>query len=301
MNNVCVCCIGLVFLSGSVAAENAQWVEWIGDVELAYGSADNLNLSAFAEEEVDDELFQVTAALGRYYQIDGNTRMHIAATLASAHYNDIDGLDNLSAGLRFGVRHKFGVGLEVPYLQVSLGYTDRDFDDDVRDREEFEISVEVGKNFSERFSLAGVFTATSADGDPGPVVPLIDFFGIPNIPSDPFDHDFWTVSIFADYVLTHEWLASFECTRRDGDFDSACSVNLDKVVAAEQVKAITFQTAFPGCAYQVDGTANIFSVSLGYAISGHSGLNFGVRFYEGDADVLDYSSSSFQFSYNYRY
>lgn len=294
-------CFGLVFLTCSASAENAQWVEWIGDVEFSYGGTENLNLSAFAEEEVDDELFQISAAFGRYYQFDGNTRMHIAANLESAHYNDVDGLDNTSGGLSVGLRHKFGVGLEVPYMQINLAYRDRNFDDDVRDREEYEISVELGKNFSERFSLAGRFAVISADTDPGPVVPLDVFFGIPNIPSDPFEHDFWTASVFADYVISNDWLASFEYTRRDGDFDSACSVNLDKVVAAERVSAITFQDSFPGCAYQVDGTANIFSVSVGYAISAHSGLNLGVSFYEGDADVLDYSSNSFQFSYNYRY
>lgn len=298
MKKVWVCCFGLVFLAGPASAENSQWVEWIGEVELSYGSSDNLNLSAFAEEEEDDTLFRLAAAFGRFYQIDGKTRMHIAVTLASEHYNDFDLLDNVSAGLSVGLRHKFGIGLEVPYLQFILAYQDRSFDDEVRDVDIFEASIEVGKNFSERFSLAGNFTVTAKDGVMGPVVPLGPD---PNLPSDPFDQDFWTASIFADYILTQNWLLSFEYTRRDGDFDSACSINLPTVFAVEQVKAITFQDAFAGCAYQVDGDADIYSATLSYAISAHSGVDLRLRFYEGSADVLEYSGRSLQLSYNYRY
>ena len=120
MKMIWVCCFGLVFLSAPLSAENSQWVEWIGDIELSYGQTENLNLSAFAEEEEDDNLFRVAVAFGRYYQINGNTRMHIAATFASEHYDDFGPLDNVSAGLNFGLRHKFGVGLEVPYIQLNL-------------------------------------------------------------------------------------------------------------------------------------------------------------------------------------
>jgi hypothetical protein len=295
MKKVWIGCCALVFFCGSVTAENAQWVEWIGDVEVSYGQNDNLNLSAFANDEEDDSFFRVAAVLGRYYQFNGNTRMHISAGIASERFNKFGSLDNLTTSLNLGVRHKFGLGFSVPYVQFNISYRDRDVDTNVRDSDVLDVSLEVGKHLTDRFSLAGNVAIGSVDGNSGPTI-------VPGVSSEPFDEDFWTVSLIADYVISQDWLVSAGYTRRDGDFHSSCTPdNVAIVLTTESVAAITLDPAFNGCVYQLDGTANIFSATLSYAVSGHSGLNLGVQVYEGDADVLDYSGTSFQLSYNYRY
>ena len=294
MNKVWICCFGLTLLSGPVLAENAQWVEWIGDIELTVGSNDNLNVSAFSNDKEDDNLFRVRGTFGRFYQFNGNTRAHIAVGLASDDYTDVDLMNAITTSLDLGVRHKFGLGFDVPYIQFNINYEDRNVDADLRDSENLTATIEVGKNMTDRFSLAGSVAVHSNDGNAGETIAPVS--------NEPFDDDFWTASIFADYVLAEDWLLSLDFTRREGDFHSACTpVNVAIVLANEQVQAITLDEAFNGCAYQVDGSANIVSASLGYAISSHSAINVGVQFFGGEADVLSYSGRTFQISYNYRY
>jgi hypothetical protein len=153
----------------------------------------------------------------------------------------------------------------------------------------------LGKNLNDRVSLAGSITASSIDGGGGPTI-------VPGVSNQPYDEDFWAASIIADYILSPDWLLSVDYTRREGDFHSSCTPdNVAIVLATEQVAAITLDSAFNGCVYQLDGSADIFSATFSYAVSGHTGLSFGVQSYSGDADVLDYSGTIFQFSYNYRY
>jgi len=295
MNKLWICCFGLVFLASPVCAQDAQWVEWIGDIEFSFGTNDNLNVSAFSNDKEDDNLFRVSGTFGRYYQFSGTTRAHIAVGIASEHYSDIDLMSNTTTSLDLGVRHKFGLGFDVPYIQLNLNYQDRNVDADIRDTDQFAATIEVGKNLSDRFSLAGSVTINSVDGNAGPTI-------VPGVSNEPFDDDFWTASLFANYVISEDWLVSLDYTRRDGDFHSACTpINVAIVLANEQIQAITLDEAFNGCAYQVDGSANIVTASLGYAISSHSAINLGIQFFGGEADVLSYAGRSFQLSYNYRY
>ena len=76
MNKLWHLCLWLIFLSSPVLAQNSQWVEWIGDVEVSYGQNNNLNLSAFDDDEEDDSLVRVAGVFGRFYQINGTTRMN---------------------------------------------------------------------------------------------------------------------------------------------------------------------------------------------------------------------------------
>jgi opacity protein-like surface antigen len=293
MKKITILC--LLFMSVPAQAQNSQWVEWIGDLEVAYGHNNNLNLSAFNNDEESDNLIRVTGDFGRYYQFNGTTRGHVAVELASETYGEFELMDNLTAGINLGLRHKFGVGLDVPYLQLNLSYKERSFDADVRDRTDLDASIELGKQFSERFSLAGNFMMSSIDGESGPTA-------VPGISNRPFDEDFWHASLIADYVLSQNWLVSVDYAFRSGDFHSSCTpTNVAIVLSLEPVQAITLDPAFNGCVYQLDGDARILSTNLSYAVSNHSAINFGIQFYEGDADVLSYSGRSFQLSFNYRY
>jgi hypothetical protein len=125
---------------------------------------------------------------------------------------------------------------------------------------------------------------------------------VPDFSSEVFDQEFWHAFIFADYILSPNWLLSLAYGRKEGDFHSACTVeNVNKVLDTMQVKAITNDDIFGGCVYQLDGSSNIYSTNLSYALTNHSALNLSVEFYRGDASSLSYQGSNIQMSYNYRY
>ena len=285
----------LAIFSTICHAENSQWVEWIADMQISYADIRNINYSAFSNDQENDSRIAANAVLGRFYQFSGNTRMHLAVELAAEHYDKFDMMNNEQVGINFGIRHKFGLGHTVPYLQINAHYHHQEIDADFWSNDRFGLSAEVGKHVTDSMSLALSVSYSSMDGEKGNVI-------VPELSSRVFDQDFWRASLFVDYILSQDWLVSAEYSRREGDFHSACTPeNVAKALETMQVKAITSDEVFGGCVYQVDGSNNTYSANLSYAISRHSALNLSVEFYDGSVDILEYDGSKVQLSYNYRY
>jgi len=287
--------ITLLFYPAFSHAENSQWVEWIADVEAAYTQVNNLNYSAFSNDENDDDRLALTAVLGRYYQLSGNSRMHVAVEFSTEDYDQFSLMGNTEVGANLGVRHKFGLGHNVPYLQFTASYRHQEVKADPWSNNSLAFNLEVGKHLTDKLTLAASLTYTSVDGGRGEVI-------VPEISSAVFDQSFWHADIYADYILSANWLLSLNYGRREGDFHSACTVeNVNIVLDTMQVKAITSDTIFGGCVYQVDGSNNSYSSNISYAITDHSALNLSIEHFRGNANSLSYRGNNIQLSYNYRY
>jgi hypothetical protein len=285
----------LLFFPTFSRAENSQWVEWIVDVEAAYAQINNLNYSAFSNDTNDDSSLALKTALGRYYQFSGTTRMHIAVELATERFDSFSSMDSNEVGANVGLRHKFGIGHNIPYVQLNASYRHQEVKSDPWSNDVFELTFEIGKHFTDNLSFAAGASYSSMNGKQWEVI-------VPDLSSQVFDQDFWHAFIFADYILSQDWLVSVGYGRKDGDFNSACTVeNVGEVLESMQVKAITLDAIFGGCVYQIDGSTNIYSGNISYALSNHSAFNLSVEFYQGNANELDYHGSNVQISYNYRY
>ena len=288
--------ITLIFLSIPVGAEEGEWVEWLADAEISYTSIDNLNFSAFSDDTHSDERFALNMLFGRIYQFNGFTRMSLAIELAADKYQQFELMDSTLIGANLGVRHKFGLGFYQPYLQVNASYRHQEVDYDVYSTDAYNAILEFGQHINNQLSLAVSFDFTATSGKPGDVLPNLD------LPSDVFDQSYFHFALFADYILSQDWLISANYAYRQGDFNSSCSgPNLAKVLEVEQVKAITKDEIFGGCVYKLDGNSNIVSASLSYSLTSHAGVNFVIEHNRGQADVLDYKNTSYLLSFNYRY
>ncbi len=278
-----------------VAAAQGEWVEWIADAQLSYASIDNLNLSAFSDDTQGDDQVALNGIVGRFYQFNGFTRMSFVLELDIEKYQEFDAMDNQQLGVNFGVRHKFGLGFYQPYVQFNASYRHKEVEWDANSMDTAFSSIEVGRHITDQLSLAASIDYTSTDGEAWTVI-------VPELSSEVFNQDFIHVSLFADYILSENWLVSGSYAHRQGDFQSSCSKeNVAIVLEVEQVKAITSDPVFGGCIYKLDGSSNIYSASLSYSLSSHSGLNFDIEHYQGKADVLDYHRTSYSLSFNYRY
>jgi len=299
MKKVFAVIIIILMQSTSIAAQQVvdegEWVEWIADVQLSYAAIDNLNLSAFSDDTHSDQHLALNAIVGRFYQFNGFTRMSFTFELDVEKYQDFDSMDNQQVGANFAIRHKFGLGFYQPYLQFNANYRHKEVEWDANSIDILFSSLEFGQHISNQLSLAASLDFTATSGDAGPII-------VPALSSDVFDQTYMHLSFFVDYILSQDWLLSASYARRQGDFQSSCSkVNVAKVLEVEQVKAITKDDIFGGCVYKLDGSSNIYSASLSYSLTSHSGLNFVMEHYQGKADVLDYHSTSYSLSFNYRY
>ena len=284
-----------LLLSTTVDAQKGEWVEWLADVQLSYADIENLNLSAFDDDSHQDQRLALDAVIGRFYQLDGLSRIHIALEFEAQKHQEFDRLDDVFLGANFGFRYKFGLGFYQPYLQFNANYGHKEVDYDVYSRDIFSSSIELGQHINNQLSLAASIDFTSTDGESGPNV-------VPELSSDVFSQSYFKASILADYILAQDWLLSASYARREGDFHSACNtVNVAKVLEVEEVKAITKDKIFVGCVYKLDGSSNIFSASLSYSLTRHSAINLFIERYQGHADVLEYKNTSYSLSYNYRY
>jgi len=285
----------IVTLSTPTAAEQGEWVEWIADAQLSYTAIDNLNLSAFSDDTHSDERLALSGVVGRFYQLDGFTRMNFIIEFDVERYQEFNAMDNRQLGANFGIRHKFGLGFYQPYLQFNVNYGHKEVEWDANSIDIVFSTLELGQHINNQLSLAASVDFTLTDGEEWTVI-------VPELSSEVFDQNFIHLSLFADYILSENWLLSGSYVRRWGDFQSSCSKeNVATVLEVEQVKAITSDRVFGGCVYKLDGSSNIYSASLSYSLSSHSGVNFVMEHYQGKADVLDYHRTSYSLSFNYRY
>ncbi len=305
-------CISTIFvpllLLSSASQAEMEWGEWILDPSLQWQYQDNLNYSAFSEDELSDNLLQLEIITGRILQLTDFTRARFTVGVQTSFYQDFDDLNNSSVTAGVSVQHKFGTGLEKPWVRPELFYTYANYSDsirsdsllqggtaDLRTGDTLTVGIMAGKRVNDRLDINASVHYHDRDGRSGPVV-------APGISTDVFDQQGWTLGLNGNYLLTSRWLLSAGYKYYNGDMDSSCTPdNVGKVFENATVNAITLDNVFGGCVYKLDGRANMLSLDLGYAIGQHSSLNLGVRYQAGSADDLDYSNTSVQASYMYSY
>ena len=163
----------------------------------------------------------------------------------------------------------------------------------IRDSDLYEIALSGGKRIGERASGQIGLSYHQRNGGTGEVI-------VDGKSSDVFDTDSLNLSVSMDYLLGERSQVSASLTHREGDFDSACTVeNVDTVLDSEDVKAVTVDQVFGGCAYRVNGSGNALDLQYNYAAGKYSSLNLGYEIRKGDADVLDYDSSLWKASFMY--
>ncbi len=285
----------LVLLAWFAGPVQAEWVESIAEAELGLAYDNNLNRTAFTEDEEEDHELIGTVSLGRYYQVNDNTRFSITGDLGVRALDQFDELNSASIGTTAILHYKFGVGVNEPWVQgfASLSYLD--VRDHARDSTIFDVGARAGKRFMPRLDGWVEYFYRTRDGGTGPVV-------VPTIDTDVFDQDFSKISANLNFLATNRLLLSAGYSYRDGDFDSACTPgNVGTVFALEDVKAIAFDDVFGGCVYRLDGTLRTMSLGASYALGRETALLFTYENNDGKADVLHYSGKIYRISVGHQF
>lgn len=306
-HSISIIFVPLLLLAGVSRAE-IEWGEWILDPSVQWQYQDNLNYSAFSEDELSDNLLQLDIQAGRILQLTDFTRARFTIGVQAMFYQDFDDLNNSSVTAGLTVQHKFGTGAEKPWIRPEVFYTYANYSDsirsdsllqggsaDLRTGNRLTLGIMAGKRLNDRLDINASVHYHDRDGKTGQVI-------VPGISADVFDQQGWTLGLNGNYLLASRWLLSAGYQYYNGEMDSSCTPgNVGKVFENARVRAITLDNAFGGCVYKLDGRANMLSLDLGYAIGQHSSVNFGVGYQAGTADDLDYSNTTVQASYMYSY
>ena len=285
---------GLFLLSVSTLS-HAEWVEWVLEPTAEIRNESNLNLSAFNADEESDSVLRLALEGGRYFQMSDMTRLRLSADLEAQSYSEFDLLNDVSISAKAAIIHKLGVGWGAAWISPYLSYGYSDVKDDIRSGNFGDLGIAAGKRLTERFDMSASFEFNKSNGKPGIVI-------VPPISSDVFDQERWVAAIQGSFLLTNRLLLLGKLKHFDGDFVSACTVgNVGKVLAKENVEAITADAVFGGCVYRLDGDGNSASLDLSYATGRHSSLNLGVDYLAAKADVLTYKNTIVRASFMYNY
>lgn len=289
----------LITLLWIIQPASAEGAEWIADAEAGLLYNDNLTQSFFKSYEIGDPAFLLSMALGRYYQLTDTTRLSFTVNSWGRAHKTFDGLNSITSGITAGVKHKYGLGPDVPWIRADAYAGYMDVRDDARKGMQYTMGLRMGKRFSPRFDGSLGYVYSLRDGGDGEVGMKNIMHGIG---TDVYDQTNQMLSLEVNYMITRDALLTAGYSYQTGEFDSTCSVaDFETVWDAEEVRGVTADKVFGGLAYRIRGIRNIASLNFSYALSRHTSLNLVYKYQSGKGDVLSYQSSIVHAAFMYRY
>ena len=127
--------------------------EWRFDAETGGFYDSNLSNSDRASDEEYDWAWKTDLRIGNGFQLSRDLRLNVAADLHSAVWDHYDAFNEIGAGASAGLRYRFGLGRQAPWilLEERIGY-DR-FHDTVRSGWDESLRLRGGIALSERIAL----------------------------------------------------------------------------------------------------------------------------------------------------
>lgn len=288
---------GCAFLfSHSVSAE---WVEWIADTQFDYTYNDNINQSAFTDDELDDHLFDLSLTGGRYFQINRDnadyTRLRLAVDVNLRAHDKFDDLDHIKIGGSFVLFHKFGLGRDAIRASLYSGAHYQWAKLSERDLASYDFGISLTKNLTERLNLLLDFGYKIENGRNA-------VQAVPTIASDVYDAERFVVTLGSSFLITNDFQATLDYTYANGDLLGNCTGdNVREVFSRVNVKAHAEDRVFGGCQYRFDGHVHMVSLGGNYAINNHSFVHLGTSYARGGENNLIYNTILVNANIRYQY
>ena len=246
----------------------ASWLESISLTGSATATAvDNVSRTSFAPTRKDATTYEFDLTASRHDQLAANWLLEAGAEADWLHVPKYDLTDNFKAGPRLGLQRKFGLGPLAPVLQFSAGiaYKDARLDADRG------WTSEGGVRLSKRL-------------DPAVKVTLGSEWLEHDAASATFDVQQRTLSLVVDWDITANWRLSGTASRLSGRIvaNAAPSVWSQAIGGALGATVFNYYNSIPWevtrlygpgwVSYNVEATANLWSLTLAYAVTERSSV-----------------------------
>ena len=251
-----------LFLACATQPASAAWQLDV-DAGVLYDS--NLTRAYEPADIRADGAVTLDAAAGTTWIASGADRFTLSAEARSELYNRFTGLDFIGLGVDAVYRHKFGVGLDVPYLTLSANGSNDDYHARIRDGPRFELRAELGKRFAAELDAAfgAIYERRYARHDE-PVVP--------GIPGRVFALRGQSLYARAGYDGNERFHLGADLTVRRGDVVATTRPDLEIFVVSDAIAADpTFGPDF--FAYRLRGTTDNARINGSLALDDRSSLN----------------------------
>lgn len=268
--------------------------EWVIDANGAFVHDSNLTRAASDDAIRADSSIAAMSSLGYVFVPAAGTVAVVDANVSGERYHRYRGLDHVAIGLNGFVRHKLGMGADVPYVIASLAIARDNYRDDLRDSDRIDGFVEAGRRFDPTFdaALGAGFDRRRQRYDAALV---------PGISGNVFDLDGRSAWVRASYALNDDLELGARVEVRRGDVESTAHRGLAIFTASD---AVAEDPAFGESelyAYRLRGTTWSAGLTLSWALSPHASLTGGYTDERTSAaEGLDYRSRVARLTFSYR-
>ncbi len=282
----------------------AEWDEWLIDTEIGLTASDNINHGNFDAESLSDQVWNGFASVGRFYYFSDTTRLDVGARIEGRIHHQYSRLNQISPGLKLGIRHKFGLGSDKPWIRgfASSGYIFSR--SNIREGYQTQAGLTLGKPFFDRFDILLSYRfdhRESEDNNALPAQRLSEVGLDPAIANSVYDIQGHSVGLQLNTLLTEQWLLNVGYTFRYGDIVASVRpvwINGHQ----ETVDSITNDDALPGWAYRANGITHTYSVDASYAFNqGHASINLGYQHTHAKADTFIYRTNLLRLNVIYNF
>jgi hypothetical protein len=254
---------------------NFARAEWRFDAETGLFYDSNLSNSDRASDKENDWAWKTNLRLGNGFQLSRDLRLNIAADWRGHLWDQYGAFNEIGAGASAGLRYRFGLGRQAPWilLEERIGY-DR-FHETVRSGWDESLRLRGGVAISERIALeAGYQFGNFAASD--------DFF----------DEQGHTANARVIVDLTSSLQVVLGYTYRDGDVISyAVPPRPDLFQLADEFRPVTtFGTDPLYTAYRLRGQTHAVSISAGYALTKYLSVQVSYEYAATSHDPLQYEN-----------
>ena len=266
----------VTLLSGLLAMTlNFARAEWRLDMETGGFYDSNLSNSDRASDREYDLAWKTDLRIGNGFQLSRDLRLNVAADLHSAVWDHYDGFNEIGAGASAGLRYRFGLGRQAPWilLEERIGY-DR-FHETVRSGWDESLRLRGGIAISERIALEAGY-----------------IFGNFAAPDDFFDEQGHTANARVIVDLTSSLQIAIGYTYREGNVISYAVPPRPDIfrITSESRPVTTFGTNPLYIAYRLRGQTNAVSVSAGYALTRYLSVQLAYEYTVTSHDPLQYEN-----------
>jgi hypothetical protein len=272
----------------------AAAVEWGADATAGINYNDNVSNAIEAGDRKSDGFATLSVAGGVHRQLGDNTGIGIDVIADSSSYFRYSGIDNLGVGARAQLRHKFGLGTDVPWAALSLRAVHRDYHYDDRDGWQYDAGVTAGRRIGERWevSVGALYDRYEADH----LQPAV----LPGVSSAAYDVAGWTFAVQGAFLLTEVDTLSISCSRRHGTVTAVTPPDFEIL---EYSSAVARDPVFAGnpIAYRIVTDADTLAANWSHAIGRHSSVNLGYAYRRarGDQDLGAYTANMINLGISY--
>ncbi len=124
--------------------------EWFADAKAGALYEDNLTRAFDDADRKKDTAFLSAVSAGYYYQLTGSDGLSLATDIKSSSYAKYSSLDNIFYGLSCALKHKIGMGTQVPWIRIYGSVSGNTYREGLKDSGIFGSGFHAGKQISPR-------------------------------------------------------------------------------------------------------------------------------------------------------